>query len=331
MNKHLFCTVLLILTFIINSSYANMADDLVAYYPFSGNANDESGNGNHGTVSGAQLTKDRFDNDNSAYYFDGVDDSIIFSGMINTDIFTKNDFTIAFYFNLPPTAEFLSFISKRDACVAGKFFDLRGYSDGSIGIETYGGLEICENEPCGLSFGNSTSDTWHFLAVTRQSCTITTYFDGVLVGTLTTSEIFDFSNNSSFGISNSPCIGKLYIPTGITTKSFHGVIDELQVYKRALSFMEITSIYKPNCEIIDSDNDGVIDQWDQCSNTPTDSIIDKTGCQVHGLYTEEQMNQMVKKLLLWGDTNNDNRIGLNEAINALRVTSGVIEPAIQNK
>jgi hypothetical protein len=37
---------------------------LVAYYPFNGNANDESGNGNNGTVNGATLTSDRFGNTN---------------------------------------------------------------------------------------------------------------------------------------------------------------------------------------------------------------------------------------------------------------------------
>ena len=42
---------------------------LVAYYPFNGNANDESGNGNDGTVNGATLTTDRFGNSNSAYDF----------------------------------------------------------------------------------------------------------------------------------------------------------------------------------------------------------------------------------------------------------------------
>jgi hypothetical protein len=35
------------------------ADGLVAWYPFNGNANDESGNGNDGTVNGATLTADR--------------------------------------------------------------------------------------------------------------------------------------------------------------------------------------------------------------------------------------------------------------------------------
>ena len=49
---------------------------LVGYWPFNGNANDESGNGNNGTVNGAVLTSDRFENANNAYFFDGQDDYI---------------------------------------------------------------------------------------------------------------------------------------------------------------------------------------------------------------------------------------------------------------
>ena len=44
---------------------------LVAYYPFGGNANDASGNGNHGTVYSATPTTDRCGNPNSAYNFNG--------------------------------------------------------------------------------------------------------------------------------------------------------------------------------------------------------------------------------------------------------------------
>ena len=44
---------------------------LVGYWPFNGNANDESGNGNNGTVNGATLTTDRFGNAGKAYGFDG--------------------------------------------------------------------------------------------------------------------------------------------------------------------------------------------------------------------------------------------------------------------
>ena len=42
-------------------------DGLVGYWGFNGNANDESGNGNDGTVNGATPTEDRFGNANSAY------------------------------------------------------------------------------------------------------------------------------------------------------------------------------------------------------------------------------------------------------------------------
>ena len=52
------------------------ANGLLGWWPFNGNASDESGNGNHGTVNGATLTTDRFGNANMAYGFDGVDDWI---------------------------------------------------------------------------------------------------------------------------------------------------------------------------------------------------------------------------------------------------------------
>ncbi len=67
---------------------------MVAYYPFNGNANDESGNGNNGTVNGATLTQDRFGNNNAAYYFDGVSNSI------STSFVPPNVFSISlWYFN----------------------------------------------------------------------------------------------------------------------------------------------------------------------------------------------------------------------------------------
>ena len=46
-------------------------DGLRGYWPFNGNANDESGNNNHGVVQGATLVKDRCDQPSSAYYFRG--------------------------------------------------------------------------------------------------------------------------------------------------------------------------------------------------------------------------------------------------------------------
>ena len=65
---------------------ASLSEGLVAYYPFNGNANDESGNGNDGTVNGATLTEDRFGNTGSAYGFDGVDDYINKGNLNNIDV-----------------------------------------------------------------------------------------------------------------------------------------------------------------------------------------------------------------------------------------------------
>lgn len=45
---------------------------LRAYYPFSGNANDVSGNNNNPVFNSATLTADRFGNPNSAYHFNGT-------------------------------------------------------------------------------------------------------------------------------------------------------------------------------------------------------------------------------------------------------------------
>ena len=83
------------------------------------------------------------------------------------------------------------------------------------------------------------------------------------------------------------------------------------------------------CETMDTDSDGVIDIWDMCQSTPLNSYVDKTGCHISGLYTEAQMNEMVQKILSWGDLNSDNKISLIEAIQALRITSGVTEPSVK--
>ncbi len=74
-------------------------------------------------------------------------------------------------------------------------------------------------------------------------------------------------------------------------------------------------------ECNDADNDGVVDQWDACPDTPADSCVNKNGCVCEGLYTQEQVDQIVSNILCWGDTNDDGKIGLQEAINALQVTT----------
>ena len=69
---------------------------LVGWWGFNGNANDESGNGNNGTVNGATLTTDRFGSPNSTYDFDGVNDLITSTTM--TTIQGQNQMTWSCWF-----------------------------------------------------------------------------------------------------------------------------------------------------------------------------------------------------------------------------------------
>ena len=62
--------ILIILTVVVIIGFtglgkADSSDGLVACYPFNGNSDDESGNGNHGVVHGVTLTTDRYGNTNS--------------------------------------------------------------------------------------------------------------------------------------------------------------------------------------------------------------------------------------------------------------------------
>lgn len=75
---------------------------LQAYWAFDGNANDLSGNGNHGVVNGAILTSDRFGNPNSAYSFNGVNNRIDVPNSSTVDIPNNHDFSFAFWIKTDP-------------------------------------------------------------------------------------------------------------------------------------------------------------------------------------------------------------------------------------
>ncbi|HMT97590.1 MAG TPA: LamG domain-containing protein, partial [Ferruginibacter sp.] len=63
---------ILFCTFISNVfSQVNLNNGLVAYYPFNGNANDQSGNNINGVINSATTTTDKYGQLNSAYYFNG--------------------------------------------------------------------------------------------------------------------------------------------------------------------------------------------------------------------------------------------------------------------
>ena len=72
---------------------------LVGWCPFNGNANDESGNGNHGTNEGAVLTTDRNGIVNRAYSFNGGNDRIVIKNSLLSSQPTSYSVSIWFLSN----------------------------------------------------------------------------------------------------------------------------------------------------------------------------------------------------------------------------------------
>jgi len=71
--KKILSIVILLLSSIVHAQVPSYVptNGLIGYWPFNTNANDESGNGKNGIVTGATLTADRFGNTNAAYNFNG--------------------------------------------------------------------------------------------------------------------------------------------------------------------------------------------------------------------------------------------------------------------
>src|SRR5688500_5543160 len=80
---------------------ATISAGLAASYPFNGNANDHSGNGNNGAVLGATLIADRYGTSDSAYGFDGEDDYIRIPDSAGLNF--TGDFSISAWVRTAPT------------------------------------------------------------------------------------------------------------------------------------------------------------------------------------------------------------------------------------
>lgn len=100
MKKQLLFTKLLFAGFLITSNAQE------AYYPFSGNANDVSGNNHHGLVTNATLTADRNANANSAYNFNGT---TAYIEVADTSAFNvgQGSFTLSYWFKTSSTQSYM--------------------------------------------------------------------------------------------------------------------------------------------------------------------------------------------------------------------------------
>ena len=79
-----------------------LRDGLVAYYPFNGNAKDESGNGNDGSLSGVvNFVSDRFAVDSSSIKIEKLPSGIIIPASTKLEEINSSVHTITFWINPP--------------------------------------------------------------------------------------------------------------------------------------------------------------------------------------------------------------------------------------
>jgi hypothetical protein len=215
-----------------SSEPASLKDGLVAYYPFNGNANDESGNGNNGLVNGAIFSPNRYSKQNSSYLFNGLDNYIriksinmeasqemIISVWIKPINITQNKYYTIIRQEDPIPKLGLDWLLAFQEY--GKFL--------SFGLRTNNGYSELDVPISPLKFldGN-----WHNLIAVYDGSKRFIYVDNILLGSdpKSGSIIFD---NSTATIGTSQAGNTL-------GEFFYGNIDELRFYNRALTQEEIT-------------------------------------------------------------------------------------------
>ena len=197
---------------------------LIAYYPFNGNANDESGNGNNGTVDGATLTNDRFGNENKAYRFDGNSNSIncgTAQSLINNQNFSYSFWLQRTSADIKSTQAMI--ISNYGGNFLGNLFAVNG---------TGADIRLHKPNSFNFAFGTYNESDWTHFTATKDSVYLILYKNGSLVDKVDISN-YGATTNTTFPF----VIGKFgWSPGG----AFKGLIDDIRVYNRALTQEEIT-------------------------------------------------------------------------------------------
>ena len=220
------------------------SDGLVGWWPFNGNALDESDYQNDGSVYGAIITSDRFGNENSAYSFNGFS-NYIDCGPLNEISTTVGDLTQSAWI-LAPTDQSsyckMSIMSKRQNESDG-WPTIGGGANGTINFpvnnQAYFFLNSGGYAPGyynTMSSTNFTNDNaWHLVTGTKSGNTYKLYFDGVLQATLTND--YPLSSNSHLIIGHEAHWGFE------CEKWYAGKIDDIGIWNRALTEVEIEALY----------------------------------------------------------------------------------------
>ena len=209
----------------------NLTSGLVAYYPFTGNADDSSAKGNHGKVNGAALSVDRFGILNSAYYFDGINNNIEVSNSSTFDL-GGNNFSISVWVKCQSEISVwgCKFISK-----GGNGLAIGTSDNGSsglpnsninygVGFDTYG-------KNYGIYPDILPKVGWNHIVCIKSNSGYDYYVNNHKY-TLP----YNQNNISKSDINNVLYFGK----DPLLSKQFNGYLDEIRIYNRSLTQSEIT-------------------------------------------------------------------------------------------
>ncbi len=204
---------------IIGSSYSvlpsNLRNGMVAYYPFNGNANDESGNGNNGTITSGSVPfiADRNGKVSSAIQLGGG--YIVTTPSVFT--FQQNQaFTVSIWFTLETNSSGGRLLSNE--CPEGNF---------RIGTGVNGNYAVQYGD---YIYDNAPLNTWTHLVYTFDNKSEKVYINGSLKYTNTEGVILFFNHCNALTIG---------AKAASAFDRWVGKADELIVYNRALSDAEV--------------------------------------------------------------------------------------------
>lgn len=226
-----YSSLLLLFLIVVTLRAQVPTNGLVAFYPFSRNANDSSGNGNNGTLNGCTATTDRFGRSNSAYQFNGTSDYIIVN---NSSSFPSTAITTAFWLNrtgiIPTGTE--HYVSKELS------YGTYLYTDSILYAQVWKGVAGVWSFWSTGAYRLKCDTNWVFYASTYDNATkiVSIYINGVLVNTINETDPQAIVRTST----NQMYIGR----NGSSSVYFiKGKLDDLRIYNRVLTDIEIRALY----------------------------------------------------------------------------------------
>ncbi len=216
-----------ILLAILSTGHAqtDITSDLIAYYPFNGNADDESGNGNHGTVNGAVLTIGTDGNADTAYEFNGINSYITVPGSDSLKSPTTEITMIALIhpYGLSQVGSAFGPILMKSNSTTNAFQYRLSMGSGGIGAAF--------NNWFNSSGGNwpISFNRWHAVAMTLKGDTARFYLNGKFIG--------EDSIVGGMTADDRPLEIGRDVPGALEV--FNGKIDEIKIYSRELTQREV--------------------------------------------------------------------------------------------